>query len=636
MGTLWSSTLPTRDGERRLAQKLEAIPDPSLHIWTNLDYLPGVRDIDFIIAHQEIGFLVVECKAVPLKLITRFGFNLCQIEGRTPDQGPAAQAYAALRGLDDFLRPHMSKVPYFVATACWPQIDRAAWNQRWDDPTVVGKYADSMLFREDLESGPAALKARLAYIFQNPPVRKGGAPRAIPYATLETFNGRVAPVAKVKVTQTERQKLQAIEVGVTKDLRKRFPSDGATRVLFKGYPGTGKTFRLLQIGMAHAFDGKRVLFVCFNKTLASDIRRLLGFSQPLSHSQSGIDVFDAFQLARDCFELNGLSVQTTGDPDAWGRMVVDSLSKDKDASLTHYTTVLVDEAQDMKDWHLDLIKLHTSPGTTLCMACGDGQELYAAQTSALTWMQGLTKDGTVRLEQLRRNFRNPKRQYYVAQAFYDAYPDRFAKIADAYKKVLGKKQGDLDFARDDGRTVALTFLQDDYKSGVDPQNQAEFMTAEYYRILEDAYARIEEDENASAIDLLVLVPDTDGANAQWCRAALQRLKSKKGVDFIDYTVEDNRRASPLNTQVRFSTFHSSRGLEGDRVVVFGIETLGRLAEQIKTEAKNLGFIVLSRAVFDTVIALRPAVSSAPRQLLDKILAEQSTLATQTIDVGVNS
>lgn len=46
-----------------------------------------------------------------------------------------------------------------------------------------------------------------------------------------------------------------------------------------------------------------------------------------------------------------------------------------------------------------------------------------------------------------------------------------------------------------------------------------------------------------------------------------------GVSFIDYTKEDNRRSVASNSDVRLCTFHSSRGLEGERVIIFGLETI---------------------------------------------------------------
>ena len=57
------------------------------------------------------------------------------------------------------------------------------------------------------------------------------------------------------------------------------------------------------------------------------------------------------------------------------------------------------------------------------------------------------------------------------------------------------------------------------------------------------------------------------------------------------------------------TFHSSRGLEGNRIVIFGIEHLRGLSKQIGVDLGKLGYVVLSRSLFETVIAVRRSTHS---------------------------
>jgi KaiC/GvpD/RAD55 family RecA-like ATPase len=72
-----------------------------------------------------------------------------------------------------------------------------------------------------------------------------------------------------------------------------------------GPPGTGKTFRLLQIGIMHARENAKVLFCCFNQVLASDINRILNLLD-ISFKSEGdntlfkelIDVIDILNIEK--------------------------------------------------------------------------------------------------------------------------------------------------------------------------------------------------------------------------------------------------------------------------------------------------------------------------------------------------
>lgn len=72
---------------------------------------------------------------------------------------------------------------------------------------------------------------------------------------------------------------------------------------------------------------------------------------------------------------------------------------------------------------------------------------------------------------------------------------------------------------------------------------------------------------------------------------------------IDYTVDDNRRLDYLVNQVRITPFHSSRGIESNFTIILGFEELFHIAEITKCDYHKLGYIILSRAKFDTWVFL---------------------------------
>jgi hypothetical protein len=624
-----TTDLPQHAGERRLAQKLAAFEDEKLNLWFSLGYLPGVRDIDLLVAHQDLGVFLVEVKAVPLSAVQSYGFQRCEIEGRPPDQGPTVQAHDAFLSLRSYLSQFSNSVPFITPTACWPLIGRAEWNAKWDKAEVIGRFSQGMLFREDIESGEEVFRTRLKAILENPPVRGGASSRGGIHARpgvgekqIEGLKRALSPVARAKTTPSEVDRLRQLERGITAQVKKDFPVADRRRAVFAGYPGTGKTFRLLQIGLFHALEGKNVLFSCFNKTLAADIRRLVGQSDMLRAATGRLDVSDVFELATHCFHANGLPFVGGGNEDAWGEMVTEELrkrlaSQTADVSLMPYRTILIDEAQDMSRWQLELLSLHMGERATVAVARGQGQELYSRSEETAGWFAEFERAGA-RQVALRRNFRNPRPIYYVAHAFFEAFPNRVERLRAVFERICVQEDQQIAFDRKEGGTTRVINLQE--PADQDSVTQAQHMSDQYYEVIREEYEALKSDPNATPIDLLILVPDTRGSNCEWARDALTRLCGENaGLAFIDYTREAARRASARNNQVRLCTFHSSRGLEGSRVVIFGFELIGDLAERVNVDVRNLAFVVLSRAVFETVIAIRSVVSRDTTQFLKSIL-----------------
>lgn len=112
------SEYPKNLGEKNLALQLIAMEDPKLHLWCSLNYIPGVRDVDVVIWHEEEGCFVIEVKAVPIHMIEEFGIHRCRIRDRDTTETPQQQAYSALESLNRYLYPRMQplKLPFLVST----------------------------------------------------------------------------------------------------------------------------------------------------------------------------------------------------------------------------------------------------------------------------------------------------------------------------------------------------------------------------------------------------------------------------------------------------------------------------------------------------------------------------------------
>jgi len=610
-------------GEQRVARLLESFDDDNFQLCFSIGFIPGVREIDLLLIDLKLGAFVIEIKAISLNMIQSVSPNVWQIKDRDTSESPLQQAYSQYEGLRTFWKVRMnSKLPPIGVTACLPDITRYDWCKAFSENVYATTIANGLIFQDDLRD-PESLYNRLHHVMTDPPIRKGFTPANPTSNFLEEFKKLLKPAAPQMATSIDRQRLMAIEKGVTTDLNNEFPAGGSAFAVFSGHPGTGKTFRLLSIGVSHAYSNQRVLFACFNKTLASDIRRILSFNEKLKHARYQIDVVDIYQLAIRVFEMNGLPYEKTSTPDEWGRLVVEYLKDKGEVALAgSYDTILVDEAHDMMDWQLDLLSLHARTGATICIAVGKGQELYRDDSSAVAWLKERAEDQKVMEKPLRRNFRNTPMQYFAALAFHQAWPDHFDEVAKAYSSVIRKKskKGEFDFERTGEPLKFLPVPAIPGEFDDNGANQLKLISDEYAEILKNEIGEIEVDEFAHPVGLLVLVPDENSPHTTWVREALKKaIENRNGVSFIDYTVDENRRSMALTSEIRLCTFHSSRGLEGERVMIFGLEQIDAFAEKTKVKAENLGFIALSRGIFRTTVVARSHYTNSVHKLLKAIL-----------------
>lgn len=626
--------LPKHRGEHEFAMSLKNSGYEGLQLWFSLDFIPGVRDVDLFLIEPEIGAFAIEIKAISLEMIEEISYRSWKISGRSPDSGPIQQAFSAGFGLRKFLESRVGNVPFIVATACFSKITRESWNKSFQGTDFGKEFSQRLLFIEDISSGPRVLAERLIHIKRNPPIRAGQRKDRqddlflwnTSEKTIVEIKAALDPSAKPKPTMTDYQRLQIIEKGVSDDLKKAFPVEEVNYGIFTGYPGTGKTFRLLQLLFSNAYQGKRVLYCCFNKTLSSDIRRLLNFSNVLKMVDKFPDTLDLFEIATQAFQKLGLDYKPQGH-DEWLRLVVDELKQSRDEGLSNgYDLILIDEAQELNLPELELLLLQLNEGGSLFFAIGQGQELYEGKRKfgvedAKSAFVSIDSSVEPKARALRRNFRNTKNVFLTAHLFYTTFPN-VNDVEKKYLEISRKKgpQAEIEFDRPSGGNCELFFIDDSLLPTLDSpfyaDDQEVLMSNAYYDFIVREYQNLTDHD--APIDLLVLVPSTSSVWTTWAKSALEQFRKIKGVDYADLTDDVHRRDVVETDQIRLCTFHSSRGLEGVRVLVFGFEQIENLAKKLNFDCKNLGFIVLSRSVFSTTLVLQNT-SSRCRQLIEKIV-----------------
>jgi thymidine kinase len=605
MATLYTE-LPKFTGELDLAKKLINFNDQSLHLWFSLDFIPGVKDIDIILWHTQCGAFVIEVKAIPISMLEEFGFQKCLISNRGEVKSPQYQAYQASIDLKHYIQSKIKKPPFFATTVCWPLISRHEWNNHWQKDEIKGEFSDRMIFKEDLNTFDL-FKDRLKYIYEHPPIR-GAAKNPYKHDPVlfddfkNYFNSILSPDKRIRI-DSDYKKLRQLENSIRSEALKRVPVTQTKKVIFTGIAGSGKTFRLLEIGYGHVIGGKNVLFICFNKVLATDIRRLLSYSEHIKASKSVFDVRDCFELLTHYAGSLGLKIDEI-EYDVWAKEIVKELNL-KQNSLFKYDTILIDEAQDLKNWTFDFIELLSHSKTSTCLSVGANQELYAESSS---WLKDFMNN--CQKYSLKRNFRNTRPVFQMAQLFLECKldPKKIPKVMTKFKTTTTNTQ-QLICDRPNGQPPQLECIDESHLDYSNAQSiyfyeeRKFFVVNEYKRIIQEQMVILRSMSDERPFDLLILIDKRQNNLRYECLiSALNSLK----IDYLDYTQEDNRRIIALPELVRICTFHSSRGIEGKRTLIFGLEKIESLAQEIAQENPSidftkLGYITLSRSTFECVI-----------------------------------
>lgn len=587
------SPFPTRAGERELAETLAALPDPQVHLWFGIDHLPGVGDIDVLLWHEGVGVFVIEGKPVPLSMVEYCDLVQMKISGRPMQRSASWQAFKAMQSLMSFLS---GERPVLASTACFPFIARGDWRELVSGDPVLVDVAERLLFREDL-GDPAVFAARLKLIRERPPHGQGWKAMPPGLRLFDGFTRQLRVSVHDELTTSERERLKLLHKKARRD---EAPTQaGVSRIAFVGHPGTGKTIQLVRIAIQHSAAGKRVLMLCFNKALGADLKRLL--SGGLRDSRR-IDVYDLYELLkeiRSAAQLPYLDGNQSADEGA-----VQIIEHLRSNPIAPYDTVVIDEGQDVPFWTRSLVDLLTTPESSILTAFGRGQQLYGDSEGSLLEL------GLVRRE-LRRNFRNTRLLFRFAQTFFECglRPERIPAVIARFSRPDDDEA--LLFEREMGHPIKIATVD-----GLFDTQREERLSSLLRAAVEDLRR-----SKADPIQLLILVPDEKGREHQMVIRTLEDL----GCEFNDYADRSKRRTIPRRSAVRVSTFHSARGLEADRVLVFGFTRLRSVAHGGDAMAANLAYVVLSRAARRCSIFF----DSSDAQHEIKLLTEQ--IATAVLD-----
>lgn len=580
-------------GEHELGQKLSVLESDGLELWFDVSYLPSVPDIDLVMFSPKVGLFVAEVKAHRLDEIGLYDFSSFVQSNGEKRQHPVTQ----VRNASIKLRRAMSQltvkygkrvpVPFVQNVVIWPRIKRSEWVARFSEQKFV-LQSYSFLFEEDLVS-EAALMRRLADQVDNP---LGG---VTPPPAVRGDHDGIKEFREFLKVQTKSGNLSASKVAAltspkpeSKNIVDRFPFGEKYDVYFTGHPGTGKTSLLQEIGIRHAQAGASVLYVCFNKVLATEVRRnfqVLRADKPLP---GHIDVFDEYDLY----------AMILGEPQVDGilkdaQSVIAKILELPESHRPKFDTILIDESQDLPDGVFQLTQQLSSDETSTFIAYGKGQELYGYDQNRpmpanelAEWMKTATRVTRA------RQFRGAPMPFLVAQAFYEHAPDVEAGIKFIREKAMNE-----------------TPTPGEMQLALDIPSPANAMTLEYLAVDDNLAASVrgailqsvqEVKDAGSDADLLIVVLSNNAVNVIY-PMVIENL-TVLGVEAHDLTQVEKRRIESPHGSVRISTSMGVRGITASHVLVFDFAYLETFcAPQTKPPLKNLGYVVLSRAQKSTRI-----------------------------------
>ncbi len=603
---------PAHRGEREVKSLLDNFSSPDLTYWFALDYLPEVSDLDLLLFERNAGLFAIEIKAIPITEIKSISLTRIEIKGRGSKCNPNKQAYEALVALMEYSRNKGVSLPFMVATTMWPKISRHEWNSWFSNHSEILQISDSMIFEEDLISH-SRLVERLKFIYRNPPIRRGSFQDYKYEMSHREELAYLLDRADVIPTRPSISRFETIAQTQRNSLLKRYPLNKKCKILFEGIPGSGKTYSLLTLAQQWGTEGYPVLFLCYNKALAAQIRVWVkSIAHEIGDDELAefIQVMDIYQHAKNISDILGIEGINADDYNDWLALMLEEITRNRLQESDFPDLLLVDEVQDFNDVQIEWIKFWSQRSQWVAISRGFGQELYDSQLSAgrYNWLDSF------QIEKLTTNYRNPGKLFVLSDLMCNS--NLSSKNVNDAETLIKRKLKNKTLKVNRPKEIGLSLVV------VDDNTEQSLIDEYYYKIAETLQAFAEAD--VEPFQLLILVRGK--SDRRRCLSALEQVKRNQGVSFLDLTDDRCKRNSPRSDQIRLCTYESSRGLEAEVVLLLSFE---QLIEENRKDA-NLAHVVLSRAINKCIIVLKKERSQGLQPLFERFMISVEKIANDSL------
>jgi len=595
--------------------------------WFNLD-IPSINEMDTVAWFKDYGFFIIETKGFRINDFKNVSLDNITYRSEKHQQRfghknpPWKQAREAARLLATFLsniyyqkqifpskesKEKNKYLPYTFSITYFPFISETEFKNAF--PNSFQILSDYILFN-DCHQNINYLKSKLENIgkkqVDNNPHKKPDSYQKL----IGIYNADLLSIYKDKIfiqkpeaSNDELYDKNLLRLLENADLKEELNDiDFNYPILRYGYAGTGKTIIALKILQKFAIENKNVLYTCYNKVLATDLRRFTKLSYDEAYRYlENITIKDIHELIYDYSPFaKFINFNSPADQidNFFDTIVNEIVQAGYFKGVFEY--IVIDEAQDLKDYGWKLI-LHLAKREfdSLIVLNGKEQNLYLTKPSIylsrfddrckkIQEEKGLKSN----YKQKRRIYRNKTRTFLLSQSFLDDYPES-KKSIQFIQDNEAKKDPTFEFTRQVGNFPYII-----NKINKDKSFKNSIKKAIIHCINEN------EKNGLGASGILVVVPFKFNAkmpgNNFYRNITIDILKGLN-LDFIDYTIDENRRLDYLINQVRVVSFHSCRGIESNFSIILGFEELFRLSNSSHCDYHKLGYIVLSRAKYETYV-----------------------------------
>lgn len=349
-------------GEREIYRRLR--DDPGARDWTvlhSLDLSHHVRaisgELDFLVLIPGLGALALEVKACR-SLRREDGLWYYGSESKGDPRGPFKQASEAMHSVRALVerRPDLRHVPFWSAVI-FPYVRFSERSDEWHSwQAIDAKAFQSRPVSELLSAVLTRARQLLAQQHARWFDEASGEPTA---RQCDAVAQLLRPDFEVTITPSDvrRAREEELRTFTEEQFDALDEMQANARVAFEGPAGTGKTFLAIEAARRSALEGRRVLFVCFNRMLGDWLRTQTSGLAPRVTTQT----IHSYMLS-----TAGVRVPGGGVPSAfWERELPAHAAEAilRNDAYEPFDELVIDEAQDiLKDDYLDVLDVSLKGG----------------------------------------------------------------------------------------------------------------------------------------------------------------------------------------------------------------------------------------------------------------------------------
>lgn len=558
-------------------------------------YAPDIsgREPDFILFSKDVGLVVLEVKDWSLdQIVTADGHSfLLNIGGKQEQRkNPLFQAREYFTLIMSKIKADgrlLSTDPQFYGKpripvtygVAFPNINKHEFLEKGLDPIIPARkvfFADDIHPLSEIcsDSSGHTFSETLKWMF--PPIFNFTATNR----DIQILRHIIFPVVRIEVPsrggvenlQMEKKQLQQLDHNQECVARKM----GSGLHVVTGPSGCGKTLVLIHRAamlLMHDARVNRILFVCFNITLANYIQRMLA-NKRIPLGSSGVDVIPFYPL---CAKIVGEKVPNEGqDGDYYDLVVQEALESARDQEVK-YDAILVDEGQDFSADMINVLRSLLSPGSTNMMIAMDaGQCLYHGKGG---WLNSLASK-ECKIHDLKWAYRNSLHIGELAARF----RQKSTNAHDSEKEALSS----VEIVSFKGGTPSMPRKKD-------IEGILKYTIKTVSNWLDQGYP-------ASEIAVLYTTSRAKTLHSIDVPGTLIEEFTKAGI-LSQWTSRDanTKENYDITTEkVTISTIHSVKGLDYACVVLLGVDLLDTTRVS-KEHADNLVYVAMTRARMELVI-----------------------------------